>query len=59
MLNNREAASVILIAVLILLSPMLPRGRNVVLPALGTVARSFFEWAILRTFGRFVIWAAM
>ncbi|WP_025272271.1 hypothetical protein [Haloglycomyces albus] len=59
MLNNRELASVILIAALILLSLVLPKWRNVVLPSFRTVARSFFKWAILRVLGLFVVWVAL
>lgn len=59
MLSNRELASVIWIAALILLSLVIPKWRNVVLPALRTVARSFFKWAILRIFGLFVVWVAL
>lgn len=59
MLNNRELASVILIALLILLALALPKWRRMLLPSVGTVARSFFKWAILRIFGLFVVWVAL
>jgi len=59
MLNSRELASVILIAVLIALSLVLPKWRDTVLPSLGSVARSFFKWTILRLFGFFVVWVAL
>lgn len=59
MLNNRELASVILIAALIVLALALPKWRNVVLSSLRTIARSMFKWAILRIFGLFVVWVAL
>lgn len=59
MLNNRELASVILIALLILLALALPRWRNILLPSVGMVARSFFQWTIFRIFGLFVVWVAL
>lgn len=59
MLNNRELASVILIAVLIVLSLAIPKWRNTVVPALRTVAGSFFQGAILRILGLFVVWVGL
>lgn len=59
MLNNRELASVILIALLVVLAMVLPKWRGIVFPALGSVACSLFKWAVLRVFGLFVVWAAL
>lgn len=59
MLNNRELASVILIGLLVVLALALPKWRKILLPSLRTVARSFFQWAILRIFGLFVVWVAL
>lgn len=59
MLNNRELASVILISLLILLALALPKWRNIALPSLRTVGRSFLQWSILRIFGLFVVWVAL
>ena len=59
LLTSRELASVILIAVVIALSLVLPKWRNTVLPSLATGASSFFKRAILRVFGFFVVWVAL
>src|SRR5699024_2335179 len=59
MLNNRELASVILIALLVVLAMVFPKWRGIVFPALGSVACSLFKWAVLRVFGLFAVWAAL
>lgn len=59
MLNNRELASVILIALLILLALALPKWRRKLLPSLSAVARSFFKWPILRIFCLFLAWVTL
>lgn len=59
MLNNRELASVILIASLVVLAMVLPKWRGVVLPALRSFASSLFKWAVLRVFGLFIVWVAL
>src|SRR5699024_2826999 len=59
MLNNRELASVILIALLVVLAMVFPKWRGIVFPPLGSVACSLFKWAVLRVFGLFVVWVAL
>lgn len=59
MLNNRELASVILIAALIVIVAAIPRSRRFVLPLISDVAKSFFRWPIIRIFGLFVVWTAL
>lgn len=59
MLNNRELASVILIALPVVLAMVLPKWRDVVLPALRSAARSLFKWAVLHVFGLLIVWVAL
>lgn len=58
LLNNRELASVILIASLVVLAMMFPKWRDVVLTFAKSVARYLFGWVVLGVFGLFVFWAA-
>ena len=59
MLNNRELASVILIAALIVLSLARPKWRNGMAVSLRTVARALSNWAVFRVLGFFVVWVAL
>lgn len=58
-LNSREVASVILIAVLVVISLVIPKWRDLLLSSLKTVMSSLFKWAILLVFGCFVLWVTL